>query len=160
MNAKELASTYEPLWAAVPETRPTDGDWSLWMRGLDDHDGPWLAWARGATGGHSEGVDDTSAAALCRVAAEDFLPTVDWICSFAIWPAESDGQSVVLSIDPAFTEAKWLRDESGLGVEHDACTIEFDGPTIHHALVRACLAVHASSSPNSAPSPQLPQPPV
>lgn len=141
MNAKELASTYEPLWAAVPETRPG----MLGFMGADDPKGrtdlncwwrfgkPWF--------------DDDAAAALCRVAAEDWL---EENCPLDYWTFARNRVPV----------GRYCVNIVGLSYGEIDESLVYEGPTIHHALVAACLAVHASSSPTSAPSPQLPHPPA
>ncbi len=111
MNAKELHDLYAPLWAKVPETRPEDLYWTERYGGewADDEGDYW--------------GDPAGAAALCRVAVEDWLR--------------------VAGADVTTQYGGQVRLESGdgrinFGMLDQTC---FGGPTIHHALVAAALAV-------------------
>ena len=132
MNAKELASIYKPLWDVVPEARP------------DQQDQVFGEWIRSHV---IEGYAATAAAALCRVAAEDWL---EENCPLDYWTFARNRVPV----------GRYCVNIVGLSYGEIDESLVYEGPTIHHALVAACLAVHASSSPTSAPSPQLPHPPA
>lgn len=129
MNAKELHNLYAPLWAAVPETRPQ------LVRSVVTADGFELG-----DDDYADAPDKVVAynAALCRVAAEDWLRNH---CAVRLAPLVESDVSESVAID------------CGVQRENepdDAWIADFPGATIHHALVAACLAVH-NASPSPAP---------
>lgn len=146
MNAKELHDLYATLWEAVPETRPT--------KRLDYINGTWFL-DENQERAESASIFVEDAAAICRVAAEDWL-----VCGgranenpsrepFTIkFMAMLDGDYSVIR-----EHWHWLdqdpTDPNGL-IGGDGRRILTRGPTIHHALVAACLAVH-NSAPSAAP---------
>lgn len=147
MNASELA-IYAPLWTAVPETRPTDGERDLIC------DGGRVGWAtydgRGGYYIHDrDQVPGFITAALCRVAAEDWL-----LRKFRRGGVFNP--SVTIQIDCHDAAGQWpaafsVRIDHSPGDEDAERVGHGEGPTIHHALVAACLAIHASASPSPAP---------
>ncbi len=113
MNAKELHDLYAPLWELVPETSPDGG----FGGSLALHpNGKSLWWLDAGT---PIPCGLTAAAALCRVAVEDWLI--------------GRGFEVNKSAIPS---GFWVGvDDAGHVQKADS------GPTIHHALVAAAMAV-------------------
>jgi hypothetical protein len=111
MDAKELHDLYAPLWARVPETRPT----GLWC--FDYEDGHRFE-TTPALWDFAD-LDNPANAALCRVAVEDWLR------------AKAYG---VLELS-SFNEVR-IADRG-----HGGSVSRYSGPTIHHALVAAAHAL-------------------
>lgn len=138
MNASELAAVYERLWAAVPATRPKDLFLSVYR--LEEPKW-WFQPSQAAAdyeqqcGAYENICTDEAAAALCRVAAEDWL---EENCPRDYWTfgKSCNGGYYVNIVGLSYGEIS----------ESDV----YEGPTIHHALVLACLAVH-NASPSPAP---------
>lgn len=139
MTAKELHDLYAPLWAKVPETRPFHKDFPIVFH-EDEDDGDRFRVQTEPRHWHS--LSDKIAAALCRVAVEDWLRN-DVVTSHTVYgepnhdlmpkySSEEDGTSIFLD-----WPCKWAT--QGIDVEDGAAM--FTGPTIHHALVAAALAV-------------------
>lgn len=105
LTAQELHDTYRPLWEAVPETRP-------WICGSNES---WM-WP----------INVEHAAAICRVAVED-------------WLMEQCGQADLHQTHMIKNESVswWVGwTASDLSVRETSRYA-----TIHHALVAAALAV-------------------
>jgi hypothetical protein len=144
MTAKELFELYGPLWPKVPETRPFHCDDSCNLRlcfwDLSDHEPGWCGWwwfdpksmappfpnpkvPYPERTGHRDWtmlVSPTEAAALCRVAAEEYILK----------------ESGFFHIGLLHTQTYEVRAEPDSGPSH--CGF---GNTIHHALVSAAIAV-------------------
>ena len=118
MNAKELAELYEPLWMLVPETRPTR--LLVW---LFSEERGWYHDFRARLPNHyseSAEMNDTNAA-LCRVSVED-------------WLEEHAPERITVG----GSVEGWYVKTCPQGAYHGDLG---HGPTIHHALVAAALAV-------------------
>ena len=118
MNAKELHDLYAPLWAAVPETRPIN---------VRLHTAGWFEQYPHPTVNNAQAftsLTDTTLAALCRVAVEDWIISQPEYCNgIGMFSIGQHERAVVL-------EGRRMRPSDS-----------FTGPTIHHALVAAALAV-------------------
>lgn len=115
MTAKELHDLYAPLWALVPETNPN----GLVMGREVLHHGLFGM------------IHTEAAAALCRVAVEDWLHAQEYSTTIgAIDPNAPDCDKWVELYWPGHPDA-----------DPERSLVFFPGPTIHHALVAAALAV-------------------
>ena len=129
MNAKELFELYRPLWDKVPETRPRPKPLSVYgIEYMDAHpsedvEAGWY-W-RDNIGFLGDPLDEMAVAALCRATVENWLWT----------------QAETFRIVPAcgFTDGQWY-------VQFTSDRPQVEGPTIHHALVSAALAVAGSKT--------------
>ena len=137
MNAAELHALYAPLWEKVPATKPSvllGWDWDTGLYFLRPPDFCEIA--------HSDDERVVAAnAALCRVAVEDWLlhnndirPYRNMGEDLLLYPLRAQGDGPVggyaVQLTRAFSSAT-----------------RFPGPTIHHTLVAAALAVHAALAP-------------
>ncbi len=135
MNAKELHDLYGPLWDRVPETRPKFGHrfftylaWSMPVDGGDDFYHEGFVWKYGNEKPRlADCRNDVEVAALCRVAVEDWLTRDVVNYSLEI--------SKYLGRPPELRWRVYAFAGNGLDVASGS------GPTIHHALVAAALAV-------------------
>lgn len=150
MTAKELHALYAPLWAAVPDCVP------LWLH-YDAESDP--CWVLEGDAGDTGVVRTETAAVLCRCAAEDWMiHQFNQRCAYISLARMSGEDYFVNRHSPGILDF----DANGKIIESAQYRTSHRGPTIHHALVRACLAVHGSSAPIPAPpsSPQPPHPPA
>jgi len=126
MNAKELHDLYAPLWEKVPETKPA----GLVLRGS--------FWATDRKNGQQFrgffDVDSISAAALCRVAVEDWLISQ---INAKQRLAGTGPDALVLKPNTALlmTDGGWDK------ISLNNTTHGGTGPTIHHALVATAMDV-------------------
>jgi|SRR5882762_2283916 len=127
LTAAELHALYAPLWERVPETRPRltedqvgaafslvyQDDWVNWP----------FVWRRDSDGLIEDinEVDPGTSAALCRVAAEDWL----------LEKLRPNGFGIAVPV----------REDDAFAIETCVLSEHPRGPTIHHALVAACIAV-------------------
>lgn len=133
MTAQELYQIYAPLWERVLETRPRitlgptydEPDLVLEFKGESAR---WTAEDGSSPDDWRDGVISTCAAALCRVAAED------WLVEQNHKRMPSCGGYV---ISGRFGHS-WNTKGYCPG---DAISSWSSGPTIHHALVAACMEV-------------------
>jgi predicted RNase H-like HicB family nuclease len=120
MDAKELHDLYATLWARVPEMRPrrviNDRTDLLTWHDEGEHR-QWWEW------NSTDPVDFDSAAALCRVAVEEWL-----IANSSCLHEFSFGNEFRVGAGPILSPLS--------GDYHEA-----SGPTIHHALVSAAHAL-------------------
>lgn len=122
MTPKELHDLYAPLWAREPGTRPSSGtprsSYSYTFELQENMDEFWFEFMNPLSGFGCGGIDDQAAAALCRVTVEDWL----FRSCYGRWEigarANFDGS------EPTEFECGGFR-----------------GPTIHHALIAAAMAV-------------------
>jgi hypothetical protein len=155
MNPKELHELYAPLWERVPELRPhfnidghPDSD-ILWL-GLAKEG--WWGWMLNTEDYPPDGEDEgaISAAALCRVAVEDWLRnTTKQLTIFETGLQDDEWKEIVT------TAGSWVTNAPDAA---NPLAQECAGPTIHHAIVAAALAVHAAN-PSAPPPPAQPQQP-
>lgn len=121
MDAKELHDLYGPLHEAVPETRPEGLKLSTYSI-RDNGDPHWTH--------HGNWTDEAASAALCRVAAEDWLRSA----GFDLFLTDTDCNTIVRVDPPSDRMLVVVR------------LRKF--PSVHHAIVPACLAVaEAKSAP-------------
>ena len=124
MTAKELHGLYSPLWGLAPETRPMreGGRYALKQHPGFESNFAWVHECNDAccqANTKPQTVFFQEAAALCRVAVEDWLLLQ---CMFSITRIAGDSRDAV-----------WVSSPGGSSID--------DCPTIHHALVSAALAV-------------------
>lgn len=121
MTAQELFALYSPLWQAVPETRPKGLDFGS----EDVGDNVALMWF---LDGSPFAIDNPEIpAALCRISCEDWLRQKYRLRLNETAMGQTD-----------FAEWVVLREPS---CPSEVSDIIRAGPTIHHALVSAALAV-------------------
>lgn len=133
MNAKELFDIYGPLWLAAPDAKPTDiyfEDDSRMFGNIGGGDPVPSFWFNGG----EVVCADVAAAALCRVAVEDYLDR-EWYSLIVTrtWPGP---------------RVRWFL-ASGFTTSNDGQVLigEYtDAPTKDHALVSAALAVAGSKT--------------
>lgn len=130
LDAKAIHSVYAPLWERVPEARPGDirfkeVSWEQCI-GAVFSDGPG---AEHDDNFYYTYLLTTAAAALCRVAVED------WLLTQRLDDRKPEG-SLSLEDNPG-----WPSQRFHVSVPTRVESIGGFGPTIHHALVAAALAV-------------------
>lgn len=134
MDSKALYDLYKPLWDEVPETRPRlirpDEGGTFLLAPLEHFNG-W-EYVRDDDIVRCGFLEPEDGADRCRVAAVDFL-TVKMGCVVLV--AQSD-VAASITVRPVVLRCDDL--DSLLG---DNFERTFSGPTLHHALVAAALAV-------------------
>lgn len=127
MDAKALHGLYSPLWEIAPDTKPKsitfDADESeQFVASFGTMHGNW----------HAVIVPVEVAADLCRVACEDRLRS-DNVITLMPDDFDSDPENGgAVEVDGSYGGGRYCEGEN---------VTVFSGPTIHHALVAAALAV-------------------
>ena len=140
LTAKELHDLYDPLFALVlPDA---------WLNDIAFVGGKW--WLKVSGFDNSFPISVAIAAALCRVAVEDWLrnfqtsSTQDGEPNSDLMPKLSDDH------ENTYVFLTWPRRWDTVEVDVEDDSAMFSGPTIHHALVACALAVAKVSEPLSA----------
>lgn len=137
MNAKELHAIYGPLWEKVPETKPIGLGWHNWS--VEPRFTLDLKHKHSVTLGDG-GLSDapTSIAAdLCAMSALRWLIQTDpreGICH----GHTRIKQHIHEDVEDAGSFSVGVESRGGI------CYAITNGPTLHHAIVAACLAVAES----------------